>query len=146
MTQRRRLARALLAALLLALGACGSSERPYHDRVGDVLQRHSGTIQRLQTEAGVEAPSDRAGAAGSLERLSDELTAVADEVARIKPPDAHRADADRLVDAYRLLSRATLELRTGLVTGDAGATSRGRRDYATAAELERRAAAALRDA
>jgi len=141
---RARQVGGLVAALVLLASGCGrDAEASYGERVTAVVQGHAAAIERHQSTARAAAASDPAGAAAELHLLAAELEALADDVDALEAPADREAATGRLVEAYRLLARAALELRTALISRDGEAARTAQTDYAAAAAREREAAAAL---
>ncbi len=138
-----RRAAALLAVLALLAAGCGRDDPGYGERVTTVVQDHAAAIERHQATARAAAAADPAGAATALQALAAELDALGDDVEALEAPPDQEAASARLVEAYRLLSRAALELRTALLSRDPAAARTAQADYEAAAEREREAVAAL---
>src|SRR4051812_39099088 len=101
-------ARALLAALLLALAGCGGSGRLSHD---DLVARADALCQQADREvAGLGQPVTTA----DIARLGPRVTALQrrflDRVARLKPPRADAARFARLLVSYRRTAQLTRQL------------------------------------
>lgn len=140
----RRAAGVCLTVIVLLAPGCGRDNDPsYGERVTTVVQRHTAAIERHQATARAAAAADPAASAAGLQALARELEVLADDVEAVAAPSDREAAASRLIDAYRLLARAALELRAALLAGDVEAAQAAQRDYAAAAEAERQAAAAL---
>jgi len=109
---------ACLAALAIAVTACGSETNDYRKDVSSIQEKYVEQLQQQATTASQSIQSDPTAAAASLDQLAATSNKMADEIAAVDPPDDKQALADQLVGAYRQLGTSALELKQAVATND----------------------------
>jgi hypothetical protein len=109
---------ACLAALAIAVTACGSETNDYRKDVSSIQEKYVEQLQQQATTASQNIQSDPTAAAASLDQLAATSNKMADEIAAVDPPDDKQQLADQLVGAYRQLGTSALELKQAVATND----------------------------
>jgi hypothetical protein len=108
---------AALAAMLVVLAGCGSSEtNDYRGDVKEVQEKYFPDLQKYSTDATSNMNTDPAAASAALDQLSATAKKMSDEIKAIDAPDDKQQLADQLVGAYSTLSSAATDLKTALAS------------------------------
>jgi hypothetical protein len=110
-----------LAAVAIAVTACGSEANDYRGEVKKVQDKYLTDLEKYRTSVQTAVATDPATAGAQLDQLSATMTKFADEVAAIEPPDDQKEEAAQLVGAYRASADAASQLKEAAATGDAAA-------------------------
>ena len=110
-----------LAAVAIAVTACGSEANDYRGDVKKVQDKYLADLEKYRTSVQTAVATDPASASAQLDQLSATMTKFADEVAAIEPPDDQKEEAAQLVGAYRASADAATQLKEAAATGDGGA-------------------------
>src|SRR5688572_22008660 len=95
---------AALAAMLVVLAGCGSSEtNDYRGDVKEVQEKYFPDLQKYSTDATSNMNTDPAAASAALDQLSATAKKMSDEIKAIDAPDDKQQLADQLVGAYPTL-------------------------------------------
>jgi hypothetical protein len=104
-----------VAGIALITAGCGSSAtNDYRGQVKSIQQKYDGRLQTLTGRVSAELGTNSKAASADLGQLAATVTSFADAVAVVKAPTDKQVLAAKLVGAYRLLAKASLDLKSAV--------------------------------